>query len=68
MTTLAPLSDSTKADLKTRIDAALFAKNAALARNDLQAADRHWTEFVSLLEVQMGRVERPGQLTPEVRP
>lgn len=65
MTATIPLSESTKADLKAKIDASLLARNAALARNDLPAAERYWIEHVSLLEVQMGRVERPGELTPE---
>jgi hypothetical protein len=62
------LSESASADLQARIKASQFACNAARARNDLVAADRHWKEHIGLLEVQMGRTGSPERLTPDVRP
>ena len=55
MTTITPLSDSARADLQQRVDAAFAAFKAAHQSNDLAAADRHWRELIGLVEVQMGR-------------
>lgn len=62
-----PLSEAAKSDLQARIDKALFLHRAALAKGDEVTAQQHWNDHISLLEVQMGRVERPGELTEEVR-
>jgi len=57
------LSESASADLQARIKASQFACDAARARNDLVAADKHWKQLIGLLEVQMGRTSTAEKLT-----
>lgn len=65
MTIHAPLSEAARTDLRRRIDTSGNAHREALRRGDLVTAQQHWNEHISLIEVSMGRVERPGELTPE---
>jgi len=57
------ISESARADLQQRINAALATFKAAHRRNDLAAADRHWRELIGLVEVQMGRTSSAEKLT-----
>ena len=67
MTTIIDLKGSVpeaaRSDLQARVEAAFKACEAARARNDLVAADRHWHDVVGLLEVQMGRTSSAEKLT-----
>lgn len=51
-------------ELAGKIKTALVATIDARKAGDEPAADRHWREYVGLIELSMGRVNSSARLTP----